>query len=349
MKATRHGFYFASSFLGAAGVLIFSTAGAGAQVLYQNDFGQNDPGATDFYNSSTGAPAATTVSSASTLAEPIVPEISVVPSGGGNLGLTAPQGESNYAEIANVDDAYGYGDGQSVFTDYGYASHGGTYDVNGNPTGPGIANNGKPFHESTEYYINTNWSPASASNNYVGFWIDTAPQGDGGTATINGNTVPDGDLDETNFRIVDTGNGSIGVEFVGYGTPGNAAATITQSGWYTFKTTFDDDNGLVSNTLSVSDVNGNVLGSAFNDPTAYTNTSPQALAWSSLEGTNYGDWTTVWQDGFGAPTGSGENGAADILGIDNVQVGIVPEPASFSLLGVGALALLRRRRRVIRP
>lgn len=338
MKTPKNDFRFAASYFGAAGLLFFTAAGASAQLLYQNSFEPGDPGAADFYDSTLNTPAASTPSSV-----PGVSEMTVVSNGGGQLGLTAPDG-THYAEIANVDDTYLPGYGESVYTDYGYESTGGAI---AHPNGAGISNNGQPFFESAEYYINTNWAAAGPDNNYVGFWIDTAPQGDGGPATINGYPVPDGDLDETNFRIVDTGNGQIGVQFVGYGTAANAGVTITQSGWYTFKTTFDDDNGLVANTLSVSDVNGNVLGSAFNDPTAYVNTSPQALAWSSLEGTNYGDWTTVWQDGFGATTGPNENGAADILGIDNVIVA-VPEPASFSLLGVGALALLRRRRQVIK-
>lgn len=59
------------------------------------------------------------------------------------------------------------------------------------------------------------------------------------------------------------------------------------------------------------------------------------LAWSDLQGTNYGDWTTVWSDGF----------AGNTLDIDNVEVGTVPEPASLSLIGLGLPMLLRRRRR----
>jgi hypothetical protein len=59
------------------------------------------------------------------------------------------------------------------------------------------------------------------------------------------------------------------------------------------------------------------------------------LPFSALTGTNYGDWVTRWDNGF----------AADVLAIDDVQVGTVPEPASFSVLVLGGMALLARRRR----
>ena len=162
---------------------------------------------------------------------------------------------------------------------------------------------------------------ASASGNYAGFWIDTTPNID--TAY----------LDETNFRIIDTGNGQIGVQMVGLHGSGNA--TITQSGWYTFKTTFENDgHGFVMNTMSVIDSMGNVVGSA---------TVDSMLPFTSLVGTNYGDWTTVWQNGF----------ANDTLGIDNVTVATLPPlPATKSLwgglgLGLVLMAMRARRRRFL--
>jgi hypothetical protein len=292
--------------------------------LYQNGFELGDPGAADFYDSTTGNPAASTPSSVGG-----VNEITVVPSGGGQLGLTAPQG-SNYAEIANVDDTYQAGYGESVITDYGYERGGGTYVAN-QPTYAAVANNGQAFYESTEYYMNTNWVAAGPNNLGQAFWIDTTPYSDPGY------------LDESNFRIQVNGpSSSTPIQVLAaIGNPGTegSVANITTSGWYTFKTTFEDDGGFVENDLIVLDPLGNEIG----DLSGVT-----TLPWSSLLGTNYGDWTTVWEDGFGATVGPNENGAADILGIDNVQVGIVPEPASFSLLGVGALALMRRRRGTIR-
>jgi PEP-CTERM motif len=228
-------------------------------------------------------------------------DISIVPSGGGTLHLTPASG-NYYAEITNVENTYDAGySGESVYTDYGAPN--------------GIAING-PFYESTAYYINTTWSAAPASDNNAGFWIDTTPGGDPNY------------LDETNFRIIDTGDGTIGVQFVG--NNGSSQATITQSGWYTFKTTFQNDgNGNVENVMSVSDSNGNAIGSY---------TADSSLPYADLTGTNYGDWTTVWTNGF----------AGDVLGIDDVQVGTlgsVPEPATLGLIAAGALLLLRRPQR----
>jgi PEP-CTERM motif len=287
---------------------------AQAGVLYSNGFEAGDPGTADFYDSTTGNQGQ---------------NITVVANGGGALGLTAPSG-THYAEIANTDDAYSIanglpsGYGQSVFTDYGYARNGGTFDpITGAPLGPGVATGGAAFYESTAYYINTNWAQPAAT--YApAFWIDTTPYNDPAFA------------DESNFRISVPGDGTVQVDgFAGSPGTNGAVATIGTSGWYTFKTTFEDSGGFVSNDLSVIDSLGNTVGSF---------SGVSTMPFADLTGTNYGDWTTVWQNGFGATTGPNENGAADVLGIDDVQVGTVPEPASFSLLGVGALALMRRRR-----
>ena len=293
-RTTRRALIFALS-LAASALLALSSA-ASADTLYSNGFEPGDPGTRDFYDSTTNAQGA---------------DITIVPNGEGTLGLTAPSG-THYAEITNVDDTYqapppspGYG--ESVYTDYGaQANH-----------NNGIVTNG-PFYESTAYYINTSWAAASPNNNYQGFWIDTTPNMDPGY------------LDETNFRIVDTGNGSIGVQFVGLN--GSGSTTITSSGWYTFKTTFENDgSGNVLNVMSVSDSLGNVVGSYAAD---------SSLPFSALTGTNYGDWTTVWQDGF----------AGDVLGIDNVEVGsITPEPSivvSLAGLAAAGLVLCVRRRKL---
>ncbi|MDP9172549.1 MAG: hypothetical protein M3O30_01625 [Planctomycetota bacterium] len=228
-------------------------------------------------------------------------DITIAPNGGGVLHLTAPQG-THYAEITNVHDTYQAGYGQSVFTDFGAGA------------APGIVING-PFFQSTSYYINTGWAAASANNNFQGFWIDTTPSND---PTFK---------DETNFRIVDTGSGSIGVQMVGLG--GSGSTSITASGWYTFRTTFENDgSGNVMNNMSVLDSLGNTVGSYTADST---------MPYANLAGTSYGDWTTVWQNGF----------ANDVLAIDNVQVGNLPEPASLSLIGLSSTLLLRRRRRAV--
>lgn len=288
--------------LSAAAVLCAGSVTSHAADLYSNGFETGDPGTRDFYDSTTNVQGL---------------NIAIVPSGGGTLHLTAAGG-ANYAEVNNVDDTYEPPvSGESVYTDYGDSA-----------TGHGVVTSG-PFYESTAVYIDTTWAAAPNSNNNYGFWLDTAP-----------NTDPT-DSDETNFRIVDTGNGTIGVQFAGFGTGTGGtfpAATITKSGWYTFKTTFEDSGGFVGNTLSVSDSTGTVIGSAFNDPANYGPSLPNGatgpLPWGDLTGTGYGDWVTDWSDGF----------ANDTLGIDNVQVSTVPEPASIGLLGAGVLGLLRRRR-----
>jgi hypothetical protein len=224
--------------------------------------------------------------------------IASVASGGGALHLTAATG-SNYAEINNIDDDYQTGYGDSVYTRYGA------------PAGIPISG---PFYESIKVYINTAWAAAGPDNNNQGFWIDTTP-----------NTDP-GYLDESNFRIADTGDGTIQV----LGTAGNpgaassgAFATIAASGWYTFRTTFEDDGGVVKNTLTVLDALGNVIGTFSGDST---------LPFASLTGTNYADWFTVWENGF----------AGDVLGIDDVEVGTLastatPEPASLAVWSVLAV------------
>jgi hypothetical protein len=298
MKASKNNYRFTAAVLGVTVLLWIASAVTHATVLYFNGFEPGDPGTRDFYDSTTDTQGA---------------DITIVPSGGGALGLTAASG-GYYAEITNVPDTYRAGYGESVSTDYGYQYNGGTFSpgpYSPVPNGPGVASNA--FYESTDYYINTSWAAASADNNYEGFWIDTTPFSDPYYQ------------DETNFRIIDSGNGQIGVQMVGLN--GSGSATITQSGWYTFKTTFENDgSGNVLNNMSVSDSLGNVIGSFAAD---------SSLPYADLGGTNYGDWTTVWQDGF----------ANNVLGIDNVEVGTVPEPASLSLLGLGVPLLLRRRRR----
>ncbi len=227
--------------------------------------------------------------------------ITAVPSGGGTLGLTAAHG-GNYGEITNsltTPTQAGYG--SSVYTRYGSVVTGGA------------------FYESTAYYIDTAWGAG-------GFWIDTTPKSD-----------PSYD-DETNFRLSSNGLGTVNVQLVGYETalPDGSfpSLNISNSGWYTFKTTFEDSGGFVKNVLSVLDAGGSTIASA-----SQVSTMPYA----ALIGPSYGDWTTVWQNGF----------ANDVIGIDDVEVGTltsVPLPSSANaglglIVGLGALAGIKRMRR----
>jgi hypothetical protein len=299
MKASKNNYRFTAAVLGVTVLLWIAAAVTHAATLYSNGFETGDPGTRDFY--------------ASTPDNTQGADINIVSSGGGTLGLPAASGSNNYAEITNVENAYepGY-DGESVYTDYGAQA-----------TGNGVTTNGA-FYESTDFYINTDWAPNPAFLQSA-FWIDTTPSTD------------PGGLDENNFRINVPGDGTVQVACaVGFPGTTGTVATITSSGWYTFKTTFEDSGGFVSNDLSVIDSLGNTIGSF---------TGVTTLPFADLTGTNYGDWVTRWDNGFGATMGPGENGAADVLGIDNVEVGTVPEPASLSLIGLGIPLLLRRRRR----
>ena len=159
------------------------TGMAKATSLYSNGFETGDPGTRDIYDSTTNAQGG---------------DITIVPSLGGTLGLTAASG-NNYAEITNVDNTYqpavpppggdGIGYGQSIYTDYGAQA-----------LGHGVVTN-SPFYESTAYYINTGWAAASADNNYTGFWIDQTP-GDDGTIVASGPEagLTVGSLDESQFQ-----------------------------------------------------------------------------------------------------------------------------------------------------
>ncbi len=148
------------------------------------------------------------------------------------------------------------------------------------------------FYQSAAYYINTTWGAG-------GFWIDTTPKSDPGY------------VDETNFRVSSDGLGTVNVQLVGYQTvqPDGSfpSLNINTTGWYTFKTTFEDNGGFVKNVLSVLDAGGNTVGSA---------SQVSTMPFADLTGPSYGDWTTVWQNGF----------AQDFLGIDDVELGTIDAP-----------------------
>jgi hypothetical protein len=107
MKSPLNNYRFTAAVLGVTVLLWIASAVTHATTLYSNGFEPGDPGASDFYDSTTNTQGPNPGSN-----------ITVVASGGGTLGLTAPQG-NYYAEITNTDDAYEAGYGQSVYTDYG--------------------------------------------------------------------------------------------------------------------------------------------------------------------------------------------------------------------------------------
>jgi hypothetical protein len=238
-------------------------------------------------------------------------------------GSSSPVGTINaasgnyYAVIQNATNNYetGYGDA-------GYANFGGT-------SYPG------QFTQSVSVYIPTAaWAPPTNSGTPA-FWIDSAPSDINGRpifggATYNpGTTLPVSMENDFAFFVPSTGN-------VNVDATDNAAlpiATITQSGWYTFATTYyktgNQTTDPTGETLSAYDSSGNLLGSQ-----SFTYTGDQS---QYLGGPNY-LWFTAWQNGF----------AGNALAIDNVSPFVTPIPASFGLVGLGSLALiggmaLRRR------
>src|SRR5579872_1945157 len=90
MTASKNNSRFTTIVLGITVLLWIASAVTHAGVLYFNGFEAGDPGTADFYDSTTNAQGA---------------DITIVPSGGGTLHLTAPGG-GHYAEITNVHDTY---------------------------------------------------------------------------------------------------------------------------------------------------------------------------------------------------------------------------------------------------
>jgi hypothetical protein len=235
--------------------------------------------------------------------------ITRVSSGGGALGLTAASG-SHYGELTNLHDGYGY----TGYGDGGYTYNGGRGDAyNGN------------FYQSIDVYLNPNWAtPASAGE--AGLWIDMSCN-EHDFVAANGYY-----RSEHNFRLYESTQGSIAIKADGDSSP---MATITEAGWYTFQIDYQKGalaTDTVHTNMSILNHLGAVLGTA--DKLAdFMSPMPS----SELKGNGY-TWITVWQNGY----------AGDVLGIDNANTGLVPEPGVAALLitaGLSMLAYAWRRRR----
>lgn len=98
--------------------------------------------------------------------------------------------------------------------------------------------------------------------------------------------------------------------------------TVNSSGWYTFETVFYDNEGILAVDMNLLDTAGNTLYSI-------TRSSAVDDIATVVGGPRYG-WLVY--------------NTIEGLALDNTSV--VPEPASLGLLGMGGLALLRRRRRM---
>ena len=272
-----------------------------AAVPYQEGFEAVETG-TDPYTGTTPPYDWSMSTDASTTAQ-----INRVASGSGTLNLTAASG-GYYAELTNGQSGYqtGYGDaGYDYLGGHAYGQY------------PGSA-----FYQSMAVYLNTGWAPATNAGT-AAFWIDTTPstQNDVGNGTSY-----DFSGGEHNFHVMSPSGGVIDIYADGQT---NLVASVTQSGWYTFRTVYakgGNDSDPSTATLSILDASNHSLGSV----TLNNGTDPS----SDLGGSGY-EWVTLWQNGF----------ANNTLGIDNIQTGVVPEPASLALLGLGGLLLMPRRRR----
>jgi hypothetical protein len=248
--------------------------------------------------------------------------ITQVASGGGTLGLTAPDG-SYYAEVANSPNAYSNESGLPP----GYGTGG--YSVFGYSSAPAYP--GSPFTQSIDVYVDTSLTMGAGVQQ--GFWIDDAPSStDPYDVTNNGGTGYGG---EHNFRLAYNG-GSVAITLDGETTP---LYTVTTSGWYDFEFLYSQSDAnptdISNTTLTIATIAGTVLGSQVLE----NNADGETLENQYLAGPGY-TWLPVWANGF----------SNNVLGIDDVQAytnATTPEPASYVPCGIGlaALALVAHRRR----
>lgn len=238
--------------------------------------------------------------------------INRVSSGGGSLGLTAPDG-SHYAEVTN--DTNGY--------QAGYGSGGFTYLNGDGVTAPPYP--GSSFSQSISIYIDTSLN----SNNQEAYWIDMSP------SSVSADGVgcdPFACSDEHNFRLTYTGS-SVEVMIDG-GT--SAAYTIGSSGWYTFQDTYAmgaTPTSLVNTDMNIFNASNVLLSST----AVLANSDGGTLQSWNLAGPGY-IWLPVWQNGF----------SNNVLGIDDVRADAadVPEAPTLALFAAAMLlaAGLRSRK-----
>jgi len=194
-----------------------------------------------------------------------------------------------------------------------------------------------------------------------GWWWDAAISKDGGGWAGAGG-----------FGVRKTGAAtwSLGAEDVygGYHFVGNTRAPhdnttplqVTAAGWYTLATEWVESSGdpdLIDQVNTVHDATGTLLW-IDTVPDYISKTADKAqLAYKKTEvagGMSY-SWlaSQASDDGTGWDPHPYEEGTLlyapantmELLAVDDVYAEILPEPATLSLLALGGLALLRRRRR----